>query len=274
MDHPTSVSEISIQPAFESASRIKPRVLQWSEDEVACIRMDDGRGNALGPGLLLELEAAFDAAAPAAAVLLMGRERIFSGGLDLVEIASFSRAEIFGFLDLLHRVRRKIYAFRRPLVVAVSGSAVGAGASIACCGDTRLGSRDRGLFALPEVRLSLPLPSSALEIVRSTLSPSDAAKVLLFGASFGPAEALAMGMLHQLVEADKLESSALAAAILASKLSSAAVSIKEALRREALRRMDATRAESHEAFAAAWVTTETRDCIGSVMLELSRSKKA
>lgn len=257
---------------FGAEVRVSPRVTLSNAAEIACIRMDDGRGNALGEAMLCELDAAFDAARDAAAVLLLGRARIFSGGLDLFEIAAFSKRAMIDFLDLLHQVRRKIYALRRPLVVAVSGSAIGAGASIACCGDMRLGVRNRGQFALPEVRLGVPLPSSALEIVTSTLGPANAARVLLFGASFDPDEALAMGMLHQLIDADELESVALAAAGTASQLSSAAVSIKDRLRREALRRMDATRAESHEAFAAAWVTPETRDRIEFTLRQLSRTK--
>lgn len=273
LEHATGTVEGLPNHAFGSHARGEASVFVTNEQHVAYIRMDDGRGNALGEAMLLDLDAAFDSAAAADAILLTGRQRIFSGGLDLFEVAPYSRAEILDLLDLLHRVRRKVYAFPRPLVVAVSGSAIGAGASIACCGDTRMAVQDRGVFALPEVQLGVPVPSSALEIVRSTLSAANADKVLLFGGSFGPAEALAMGMFHQLLEADQLEGSARAATAAAAKLPSSAVSIKNALRRETLRRMDAARAESHEAFAAAWVSTEARTRIASVLGVLSRSKE-
>lgn len=239
-----------------------------AEADVATIRLDDGRANVLGTRMLLDLEAAFDAADGAGAALLTGRPRIFSAGLDLAEIGALSRSGILEFLDVLHRVRRKIFAWSRPLVAAVSGSAVGAGASIACCADVRLGTRGEGQFALPEVLLGVPVPSSALEIVRSTLAPSDAARVMLFGASFGPDEALSMGMFHQLVEADRLAGAAQDAALAASKLSDAAVTIKRSLRHDAMQRMDAARVQSHEAFADAWVTPWTRARIETVLLTL------
>lgn len=247
---------------------VMQRVSLQNEGDVAIVRMDDGHGNALGKQMLLELEAAFDAAASAGAVLLLGRKRIFCGGLDLFEIAPYSDREILDFLDLLHQVRRKIYAFERPLVVAVAGSAIGAGASIVCCGDMRMGIHDCGSFSFPEVHFGVTPLASTLEIIRNTLSPSDAASVLLFGESFGSAEALAMGMLHQLVEPDHLESIAMTAAVKASVLSSAAVPIKHALRQDALQRMDETRAESHEAFVAAWGTDETRSYIADTLRRL------
>jgi enoyl-CoA hydratase len=264
----------NLESTNSSSNDVVQRVSLRHEENVAIIRMDDSRGNALSKRMLLELEAAIDTAASAGAVLLLGRKRIFCAGLDLFEIAPYSESEILDFLDLLHRVRRKIYAFDRPLVVAVAGSAIGAGASIVCCGDTRMGIHDCGSFSFPEVRFGVTPLASTLEIIRNTLSPSDAASVLLFGESFGSAEALAMGMLHQLVEPDRLESIAMTAAVKASALSSAAVPIKHALRQDALQRMDETRAESHEAFAAAWGTDETHGYVADMLRRLEGARNA
>jgi enoyl-CoA hydratase len=51
---------------------------------VATVTMDDGKVNALSPRMLAELGEAFDeAAAAGAAVLLRGRDGVFSGGFDL-----------------------------------------------------------------------------------------------------------------------------------------------------------------------------------------------
>ncbi|MFT3768157.1 MAG: enoyl-CoA hydratase-related protein [Minicystis sp.] len=236
--------------------------------DVACVHLDDGRGNALGSAMLSALGSAIAEASSASAVLLVGRPRIFSGGLDLREIAHLPRAALLGFLDLLHDTRRALFALPRPLVVAVAGSAVGAGAALLCCGDVRLGARDAGRVGFPEVKLGVPLPASALEIAGSALTPGAAAKALLFGGSFPRDEALAMGFFHEIVEPDRLVEAAEQAAIAAAGMSAALGQIKLALRREALRRMDDDCAASHEAFASAWTSPAAQARIDAVLDQL------
>lgn len=53
-------------------------------DDVATIRIDDGKRNALSPSVLRGIREAFDrAAADRALVILTGREDVFSAGFDL-----------------------------------------------------------------------------------------------------------------------------------------------------------------------------------------------
>ena len=53
-------------------------------DQVATIRIDDGKRNALSPDVLREIYAALDRAeADRALVILTGRESVFSAGFDL-----------------------------------------------------------------------------------------------------------------------------------------------------------------------------------------------
>ena len=54
------------------------------QDKVATIRIDDGKRNALSPEVLREIYQALDQAeSDAAAVILTGREAVFSAGFDL-----------------------------------------------------------------------------------------------------------------------------------------------------------------------------------------------
>ncbi|MEO5726404.1 MAG: enoyl-CoA hydratase/isomerase family protein [Byssovorax sp.] len=242
------------------------------DGDVARIELDDGRGNALGRATLAALGDAVAEASSADAVLLVGRKRIFCGGLDLDEVLPLPREELLEFLDVLYRTRRALFALPRPLVVAVAGSAIGAGAALLCCGDARLGARDAGLVGFPEVGLGVPLPSSGLQICKATFSQEVTARVLLFGESFGRDEALAMGFFHRLVEPGSLLEDAERTARAAAGISTASRSIKSALRREALQRMDEERAESHEAFADAWTSPAAQARIAAVLKSLGRSR--
>jgi enoyl-CoA hydratase len=244
------------------------------EGDIARIRMDDGRGNAFGTRLLQELDQALEEAGRADSALLTGRARIFSGGLDLPELAAFSRSELHDFLALLHRVRRKAFIFPRPLVIAASGSAVGAGASVLCCGDTRIGARDRGTYSLPEVKLGLPVETSGLEIVMFSVSSQYASQFMIFGTSLTPDAACDAGILHRLVDADELEAVAVEAACAGAELSGAVAHIKLSCRQAALRRMDEDRDESHRSFVSAWETPETQVLVASALEKIGRRMAA
>ena len=55
------------------------------DDAIAVITLDDGKVNVLGPGLLQEINDALDRAEgeDAGAVVVVGNDRVFSGGFDL-----------------------------------------------------------------------------------------------------------------------------------------------------------------------------------------------
>ncbi|KAB2855631.1 MAG: enoyl-CoA hydratase, partial [Bauldia sp.] len=55
-----------------------------SADGIATLRMDDGRGNAFGFGMMAAIDVALDRAlADRAVVVLSGRPGLFCGGMDL-----------------------------------------------------------------------------------------------------------------------------------------------------------------------------------------------
>ena len=59
------------------------------QDQVATIRIDDGKRNALSPQVLYEIYQALDRAeSDRATVILTGRESVFSAGFDLKQLAA------------------------------------------------------------------------------------------------------------------------------------------------------------------------------------------
>ncbi len=239
------------------------------EGNLARVRMDDGRGNAMGSAMLASLREAFVTARDADAVLLTGRARVFCGGLDLLEVGPMGREQLFQFLALFHDAMREVYAFPRPVVVAAAGSAVAGGAILICCGDERIGARDEGVVGVNEVRLGIPFPASAMEMVASVLSRVEATRALLFGDLYGKDEALRGGWFHRLVEPGDLEREAgLRARDAATIPSSAFEPVKRELRAAALERMDARRAESHAVFVDAWTGPVAQARIGKIVADL------
>ena len=111
------------------------RVLR--DGALAEIVLDRPKVNAMSPGLLRDLAAAFDEVADPsiAGVLLRGEGKALSAGLDLKEVAALDEGSIDGFLDLLDRAFLAAFRYPRPLAVAVTGHAIAGGLVLALCAD-------------------------------------------------------------------------------------------------------------------------------------------
>jgi enoyl-CoA hydratase len=243
------------------------------DGNVAVVHLDDGRGNALGTPTLRALCQAADSVRDADAVLLLGRPRVFCGGLDLHEAVPLSREKMLEFIGTFHQTFRRLFALERPLIVGAAGSAVAGGAILLATGDVRLGTRDGGWIGVNEVRLGIPFPSSAFEIVRCALSHPHANRALLLGELVNKETALAQGWLHELVEPTALFERAHAVARNAALAPrSATTEVKRALRAEYVARIDAHKDTSHRAFVDAWTSTEAQARLNRVLETLNKSK--
>ncbi len=213
------------------------------------LTLDDGKANVLSTKMLSALHAAFQEEADA--VLLSGREKVFCGGLDLNEVLSFDDAAFVAFLELFHRTFRAIFAYERPVVVAVKGSAIAGGAILLCTGDLRLGARDSGMVGVNETRLGLSFPISGFEIVRSALGAVAGARSLLLGELASKERARELGFFHELSDSlDAYAAEKLADVAQVSRV--AAANTKRALRSDALARMDAGKDASLRSFLESW----------------------
>jgi enoyl-CoA hydratase/carnithine racemase len=240
-----------------------------TQGNVAHVVLDDGHGNALGSASLCALAAAVDVASRADAVVLTGRPRIFCGGLDLDEIADLSASALKDFLGLLYTTRRALFALERPLVVAVAGSAIGAGAALLCCGDQRLGALDQGRVGLTEAALGVPPEITGLVIARSVLGVH-AEPALMFGDALARPEAHDVGFFLRLTAPDALLQAAADEAQRRCAVSRAAGLIKRELRRSGLRWMEQERAANHASFVAAWTGAAAQVLIQAARQQVCR----
>jgi len=82
-------------------------------------------------------------------------------------------------------------------VAAINGAAIAGGCVLACTCDRRLISPDSQIGAT-EVRVGVPFPVAALEVVRYACGDR-AEEVLLGGGTYRGAEAVATGLAHKVV---------------------------------------------------------------------------
>ncbi|MFO0567005.1 MAG: crotonase/enoyl-CoA hydratase family protein [Polyangiaceae bacterium] len=208
-----------------------PVVFELAGD-VAVLRMDDGKANALGPEMLDALDGAFDRAEKEArALVLTGRPGRFCAGFDLKHMMASpesARALVTRGADVLLRA----YALPIPLVVACSGHALAGGALLVLTGDVRLGTLGEFKIGLNEVQIGMPLPILAIELARDRLDPRELSQATLLAKPYAPEAAVRAGYLDDALPEAEVMPRAMAEATRLSSLSQAAFAgSKRALRR-------------------------------------------
>ena len=141
----------------------------------------------------------------------------------------------------------------------VNGHAIAGGLVLALACDYRLGLDGDYRVGLNEVAIGASYPRVALEIVRLRLTHGRASEVLLGAALYPAREGLRLGLVDDLLPADRLEATVLRrAARLGAFPREAYAHTKTALVAEAVARVEAETAEEASRAAAVWTTAESR----------------
>jgi methylglutaconyl-CoA hydratase len=165
------------------------------------------RGNAFDQVMLDELGQAFAAlAADAAArvVVLRASGRHFCTGADLAARGTEAPALPAATTGTsLREVLAGLDALPKPTLAVVHGAAVGGGAGFAACCDVVIAAED-AFFSIPEVRVGMPPLGVAPFLVRA-IGHRNFRRYGLSGERITAAEALRLGLAHQVCAADALE---------------------------------------------------------------------
>lgn len=183
------------------------------QNDIALIRMDDGKANAINFEMVAALNEALDKAeAKAKAIVLAGREGRFSGGFDLKAFASLGPEGVYKLLDAGAELLLRLYGGPIPVVAACTGHAIAMGVFILNACDTRVAASGDYKIGANEAVTGMNLPIFALELARDRLSPQHLTRAMVQGFIYDPEGAVEAGYLDMLAEADKVEAAALAVA--------------------------------------------------------------
>lgn len=181
-------------------------VLKEREENVLLLTLNrPERLNALTGELLEALHEALEEAGAdpgVRALLLTGAGRAFSAGQDLGEFGE-EKPDYEAHLRRYNRVVEAMSALEKPLVVAVNGPAAGAGMSLALWGDLRVAATGAS-FTTAFVNIGL-VPDSGMSFLLPRLVGLAKAQELLFlSPRLFAEEALALGLVHKVVPAERL----------------------------------------------------------------------
>lgn len=174
-------------------------------DDIAQITLDDGRANAIDPAWLDTFMETFAEAEKAAkAIVIAGREGIFSGGFNLKWMPTASRDELGYLLDTAGKLVCQVYGSQRPVVGACTGHAIAMGQFLLLSCDTRVGASGEFKFGANETMNGMNLPVFAQEICKARLDPAQLTKLVIQSYMYGPDEAVKLGALDLVVEPAKV----------------------------------------------------------------------
>ena len=165
--------------------------------------------NAFDEAMIGELDQAFAALADDASVrvvVLSGEGRHFSAGADLQWMQRASQAdEAWNLADARRfaAMLRRIDTFAKPTVARIQGAALGGGVGLACVCDVAVAA-DSASFAVSEARFGI-LPAVIGPYVTNAVGRRQARRLALSMRRIDAAQALAMGLVHEVVAADALD---------------------------------------------------------------------
>ena len=159
--------------------------------------------NALSIELRFELASALDDLAADDGVgcaVLTGAGSAFSSGMDTTQFGG-DRENRMRLLESSERMFGTVARFPKPLIAAVNGHALAGGFALALLCDVRIGSSEARLGFSELARRHIP-PSYAA--ARAALPPAAARDLCVTGRVLDAAEALALGVLSEVVEPAEL----------------------------------------------------------------------
>ena len=177
-------------------------------DKIAKITLNNGKVNAISHQVIEELNAAFDQAEEAKAiVILSGKEGILSGGYDLKTMQK-SMKDAMALVTEGSKFTRRMMSFPFPIIVACAGHAVAKGAFLLLSADYRIGIEGPFKIGLNEVAIGMTMHHAGIEMARNRMPANYFNRSVMNAEMFNPQGAVLAGFLDQVVEADQLMTTA------------------------------------------------------------------
>ncbi|TQI94520.1 enoyl-CoA hydratase/isomerase family protein [Amycolatopsis cihanbeyliensis] len=180
------------------------------EAGVGTIRLERPPVNALNNQVQAELaEAAREATDrdDVRSVILYGGEKTFAGGADIKEMAAKSYVEMSKFGAALSGSLTTLAEIPKPTVAAITGYALGGGLELALTADRRVAG-DNVKVGQPEIQLGIIPGAGGTQRLARLIGPSKAKDLVYTGRFVKAEEALALGLVDQVVAPDDVYATA------------------------------------------------------------------
>lgn len=163
--------------------------------------------NALSSQVLQDLNEVLDtveASQDIRVVIVTGAgEKSFVAGADIKEMDKMTPTEAFEYMTYANNTFSKLANLRQPSIAAINGYALGGGMELALSTDLRLG-HEKILLGFPEVTLGIIPGFAGTQRMSRLIGASKTKELILTARNVKAEEALALGIINQLVPVDSL----------------------------------------------------------------------
>jgi methylglutaconyl-CoA hydratase len=245
-------------------------VLLNFDGQIATITLNrPDKRNAVSFQLIADLMAALDEIEKSAAnvLIITGAGKAFCAGMDLEELKSIlgkSHEENVKDSTVMAEMFRRLYDFPLPTIAAVNGAAIAGGTGLATMCDFTLAVPE-AKFGYTEVRIGF-VPAIVSSILVWQVGHKIARDLLLSGRLFDTNEAHRLGLVNEVVPADRLSTRAfeLAGELLANSPSSVRET-KKLINGFLASQLDTQIAEAIEGNARVRTTADFREGVSSFL---------
>ena len=240
------------------------------------IRLERPPVNALHHPLVQELRAAIESAPKqgAKALVLSGMSGMFSAGLDVAFLLQQDEAGMQRFWRDFFGMLRSVATSPIPIVAAMTGHSPAGGAVIAIFCDYRIAAQGKFKIGLNEVQVGLPVPRVILGGLARIVGQRQAERLAVRGMLVSPDEALAVGLVDEVVAPEEVIPRAIEWCQSVLKLPQQALhTTRNSLRADYAVLFDTLASSTEAEMTAVWFSAETQQVLKDLMAQLAAKKK-
>ena len=185
--------------------------LEVADSGVATIRLDRPKLNPLNRQVATEIGEAVDEIAlneKVRAVVVWGGERVFAAGADIKEMGERDAVSMFRYIGYFQDVFTRLEQLPVVTIAAINGYALGGGCELALSCDFRICAEDSQL-GQPEILLGVIPGAGGTQRLPRLVGVGRAKDIIYSGRFVAADEALAIGLVNEVVTPDRVYATAI-----------------------------------------------------------------
>ncbi len=236
-------------------------IIKSVQSNIARIVLNRGKVNPINEAFTEELQNTFnemESDSEVKAVIITGRDKFFSFGLDIPEFLGYSKDDFIRFVTKFANLYTQIFTFPKPVIAALNGHTVAGGCMLASACDYRIMVTGKSKISLNEINFGSSLFPGSAVMLKYCVGHRNAETVAYTGGMFSAEEAKNLGLIDEIVTEEELEQSAMkVATLLGQKNARAFASIKMLLRTEISEQMREQDNKYRDEMVDIWYSEET-----------------
>lgn len=249
------------------------------KNEYAIVQMNRGKVNAINFEMVQELRDIFNAFSTNAevkGVILTGQPHYFSAGLDLIELFQYNKDQIRDFFSSFGSLYLELVQFKKPFISAINGHSPAGGCVLAVASDNRyMADGDKYVIGLNEVAVNIQISQNLTEVYAFWMGEGLASRYILEGKLLSGKEALAAGLVDELVPLENvLERAEKQMKLYMKADQEILINTKQKLRKHLLDKLDLKAENSLKEASELWWKPEIRTKMKAYVESFSNKKKA